>query len=460
MQHVWREISDILQNSINPGLFTVWIKPLEATVTSEGLTLAAPNDFVAVWVRDRLLESIQEAAAAVLGETPKIDIVVAQGGTTPVAAPQPTGRPLRARQAPLPLEAPQPGSPGYRWKFTFADFVVGPSNELAYAAAKGLCEETMAADQLFLSSTPGLGKTHLLQAVGQTLAERSNKENVCVEYMTGEEFARRWLTALRGNQLERFKARYRDAVDILLLEDVHFFQGKQKFQDELLATVNALQDRGAKVVFSSSFLPRELRDVDVQLASRFCSGFLALIEKPDFFTRVRILKQKAATFQVNLPDDVAEMLADRLVSDVRQLESCLQNLVLKAKLLNKHITMDLASQVLGAFSVHAASLNMEGIIEFICASYDISACELNSRSRQRRIVQARNTAFFLARKHTELSLKEIGDRFNRRHSTVLKGIANVEREMELETPLGRQLRNTVNLATRLGAHVRSPNQTD
>lgn len=456
----WQEISDILQNSINPGLFTVWIKPLKAQIAEQELTLIAPNEFVAVWVRDRLKNEIKEAAQTVLGFAPNLNVLADRSrvsGNGPGAAkPSPIiGRPVRARQIPLPVET-QPSNRLYKWKFSFSDFVVGPSNELAYAAAKGLCEKTMGADQLFLSSTPGLGKTHLLQALGQALSTVCNRKNPRIEYLSGEEFARRWLGAMQNRQLESFKDRYRDNVDILLLEDIHFFQGKQKMQDELLATIRSLQDRGSKVVLSSSFLPRELKDVDSQLASRFCSGFLAVIDKPDFETRRRILMRKADIFEYPLSDNVASLLADRLTSDVRQLESCLQNLILKAKLLNQGITPELAERVLENYAPQSMELNMDAIVEFICRSYDLSESDLCSRSRQRRTVQARNTAFFLARKHTELSLKDIGSRFNRRHSTVLNGISNVEREIQLETPLGRQLQNTVDLAGRYGVQASAP----
>ncbi|MFW5734459.1 MAG: chromosomal replication initiator protein DnaA [Oceanidesulfovibrio sp.] len=455
----WQEISDILQNSINPGLFAVWIKPLSAEVSDKELTLIAPNEFVAVWVRDRLKNEIAEAAQAVLGIVPSITVladrsrVVKDGSVCPKPSPI-MGRPVRARQVRLPIEMPAvaPGA-SYKWKFSFDDFVVGPSNELAYAAAKGLCDTTMGADQLFLSSTSGLGKTHLLQALGQALSTVCNKKHPRIEYLSGEEFARRWLGALQAKQLESFKNRYRDSVDILLLEDIHFFQGKQKMQDELLSTIRALQDRGSKVVFSSSFLPRELKDVDSQLASRFCSGFLAVINKPDYETRRRIILKKSEIFECPLSDNVASLLADRLVSDVRQLESCLQNLILKAKLLNQSITPELAEKVLENYAPQEAKLNMDAIVDFICKSYDLSETDLNSRSRQRRIVQARNAAFFLARKHTDLSLKDIGDRFSRRHSTVFKAISNVEREIQLETPLGRQLKHTVDIAGRFGAQI-------
>ncbi|MCA1985653.1 MAG: chromosomal replication initiator protein DnaA [Desulfovibrio sp.] len=480
----WDQIRQILQKTVNPGLFQVWIAPLTAVLNGSKLCLKAPNEFVAIWVRDRLLDQIRQAAVAVLGKQVEVVVTadpvgeagdaavvaasaIAQAGiagtVTGVSA-APSGSAI-ARPAPLPRGAVPACSPatGPRqlglplqstdaprsrpcWQFSFDDFVVGPSNQLAYAAARALCDKQLESDQVFLSSTPGLGKTHLLQAVGRNLCSYSNRQQVRVEYLTAEEFGRLWVQSLRSNEVERFKARFREGVDLLLLEDVHFFQGKEKMQDELLATMNALRNRGAKVILTSSFLPRELKDVDSTLASRICSGFLAVIEKPGFETRKRILEQKAKSFHVALPDKVTDLLAERINTDIRQLEACLQNLILKARLLNHKITLELACEVLSHYEPETPQYSMDRIIEFVCNAFELSPGELRSKSRQRQIVQARNAAYFLARKYTELSLQDIGDRFNRKHSTVIKGITSIEREMNLQTPVGRQLSRTVEMA--------------
>jgi chromosomal replication initiator protein len=288
-----------------------------------------------------------------------------------------------------------------------------------------------------------------MQAVGRALCDVSNRATPRVEYLTAEEFATRLIAALKAREVDRFKARYRD-VDVLLLEDVHFLQGKERMQDEVLATVKALKSRGSRVVLSSSFAARDLKNLDTQLVSRFCSGFLAHIDKPGFETRRRILCEKARLHQVMLPDNVTDLLADRIRTDVRQIESCLHNLVLKAKLLNRQISMEMAWEVLGHYAQQEVVMDFEGIVRKVCEGFGISPKQLNSRSRKREYVVARNSVFYLARKHTDLSLKEIGDRFSRRHSTVLKGITSIEREMSRETPLGRQVTNTLSLIERNG----------
>lgn len=472
MNAQWDQIRQILRKTVNPGLFHVWIAPLTAELHGTSLRLQAPNEFVAVWVRDRLLEQIRQAAVSVLGQLGEISVVAetaavpgateagavpgamvsasaVSGGAAPAPFPSPfppSSPPSGPRQLGLPLMAREASRPRPCWQFSFDDFVVGPSNQLAYAAALALCDRTLDSDQVFLSSAPGLGKTHLLQAMGRRLSGLSNKQQARVEYLTAEEFGRLWVQAFKGQELERFKARFRDSLDILLLEDVHFFQGKARMQDELMATMKALHARGAKVIFTSTFAPRELKDLDSTLASRLCSGFMAIIEKPGFETRKRIVEQKARTFHVALPDNVAELLAERIHADIRKLESCIQNLVLKARLLNQKITLELACEVLNHYEPEIPLFSLERIIEFVCDAFDLSPQQLGSKTRQRAIVQARNAAFFLARKYTDMSLQDIGDKFNRKHSTVLKGIANVEREMTLETPAGRQIARTVELA--------------
>lgn len=447
MRDSWNKISNFLEKGLNPGLFKVWIKPLKADVSSNAIKLYAPNDFVAAWVRDRLMDNIKEAGEQVLGVSPKVEIGVKRVAEKPAVKQKTVARPQPTSMS-LPLSAPSVVNTRIpRWRFSFDDFVVGESNQLACAASRSLCDNSLPGDQLFLSSTPGLGKTHLLHSIGKNLCATSNKKHISIACLTAEEFANRLVMSIKSGEVSRFKSEFRDNVDCLLLEDVHFFQGKQKMQDEILETLKSLQLRGSKVVMTSSFLPRDLEKIDQQLVSRFCSGLLAVISTPDFETRKRIVQSKACRLGTQVPDTISELLADRITTDVRQLESCLQNLVLKARLLNRDVSQELAWQVLENYSMAKVAPSYESIVEHICRSYELTPDQLRSKSRKRQIVLARNTAFFLARKHTDLSLKDIGSRLGRRHSTVIKGITNIEREISLQTPLGRQLQDTIERLT-------------
>ncbi|MBI5519502.1 MAG: chromosomal replication initiator protein DnaA [Desulfovibrio sp.] len=443
---LWPKLLLMLENRLEQGLFTLWIRPLTARTDGSVLELQAPNDFVASWVRERLMDTIRETAQELAGKRVELRVVVRKhapaAAPAPAAAkPAPQSRPGRDIALPLGY-APRPVADA-RFRFSFDDFVVGPCNELACAASKGLCNDMLSADHLFLSAGPGLGKTHLLHAIGRQLAGKSNRSRASIACLSAEEFATRLVLAIKAREAARFKAEFRDSVDVLLLEDIHFFQGKGKLQDELLMTLKALQGRGCKVVLTSSFLPRELDQVDPQLVSCFASGFLAQMDAPDFATREEIIRRKARNLQVQVPDDVTGLLAERLTTDIRQLESCLNNLVLKARLLGQRISAELAWQVLENYAPQIAAPDLDRIVSFVCKSYGIDENELRSKSRSQQTVLARNTAFYLCRKHTAMSLSAIGERLGRKHSTVLKGIINVERELNHQTPLGRQLASTI-----------------
>ncbi len=403
------------------------------------LKLQAPNEFVASWVRERLQSMILEAGQDVLGVTPGLEITADREGdaSTPLGSSEQAG----AKETRMHLPIQSNIQAVSRFRYSFRDFVVGPCNELAFVASKSFCREQASSDQLFLCSSTGLGKTHLVQSMGNNLASGSNRHTLRIAYLTAEEFACQLIQAIKSKQVERFKARYRDQIDLLMLEDIHFFQGKEKIQGEFLSTINSLQSQGKKVVLSSSFLPKELSDLDSNLVSRLCRGFMAVIDKPDLGTRQEILRQKATCMQVSLPQEVSQMLAERIQTDIRQLESCLSNLVFKARMLKERITMEMALEVLKNYDLMEQNLDLEEIIQSVCRVFDLPREKICSKSRKKQHVLARNLAFYLARKYTGHSLKEIGQRFNRRHSTVLKGVANVEKEVNTDTPLGRQLKD-------------------
>lgn len=500
MQTKWAQIQTILENRLAPGQFKVWIAPLVPLWEEDALSLYAPSDFVADFVQSRFMSLIGEAARQVLRRDCRISVrcrpelfcepaeasspqreADAASSCPPeegraadsCAAPDkddkehiastlvtssaqgrvlPSPRPLPVVQLALPVQAPQgkvAAGHEFSWRFSFDDFVVGPCNQLAHAAALTMCSGRLGTDILFLSSAPGLGKTHLMQAVGRALCESCNRSRVRAEYLTAEEFASRFYLSLKAQDTDRFKARYRD-VDLLLLEDVHFLQGKEKMQAELLATIKSLQERGSKIVFTSSFGPRDLRQMDEQLQSRLSAGLLSFIERPDEETRRLILRRKASLHQVLLPEEVEDVLAKHIQTDVRQIESCLQNLILKAKLLNCGITMQMAWEVIANYASLSPVLDIEAIIAQVCRGFGLSREQLVSASRKQEYVTARNTAFFLARKHTDLSLAAIGQQFNRKHSTVLKGITSLEREISFSSPLGKQIANTIAMIERNG----------
>ena len=468
MQGKWADISANLKKMLDPGIFKVWIAPLRASVEGAELRLTVPSAYMAEWLERHLLAKLREAAAPVLAVPPeavRVRLDVADGvhgrgaasgcasaGALVAGVVPDLGRRARAEavtQIPLP-QVPRPLTEPARfpivgWRHSFEDFIIGPSNSMAVAAARDICRQGGQVRTLFVAGASGLGKTHLTQSAGQAISGEG--ANLRIAYLTAEEFASRFVQSLKSQDLEGFKSRLRD-LDVLLLEDVHFFQRKKAMQELALAVIKGLQDRGGRVILTSSFAPRELRDMDPQLVSHFCSGILTSIGRPDREMRGRILTHKARSFQVMLPDAVRDLLASRLHGDVRQLESCLNSLIFKARLLNCGLNVDLAMEVVGQYAGIEQGLDMESIIRLVCESYGLSETQLRSRSRRQECVQGRNTVFYLARKHTELSLEDIGSAFNRRHSTVLRSITAVERELARESRLGRQIARAVSLIER------------
>jgi len=459
MKADWPAIVEVLQKTLDPGVFKVWLAPLEGEVGDASICLHAPNDFAAKWIRERLSRVICEAAARVLGLAPEeVSLVVRSENKEPIRRIAHPDAPA-ARPCPEQGILTRPAYPEPRWRFSFEDFVVGPNNEMAYAAAKGLCADLADAGTLFVSSAPGLGKTHLVQAVGKCLSEKDARARYNISYLTAEEFASCFAAAINARDWGGwgcFKDRLRQS-DVLLLEDVHFLQNKGRMQEEALALIKSLQSKGSRLVLTSSFAPRDLRHMDCQLVSLFCAGLLAHMVSPTLETRRCILREKARVHQVVLPEPVAELLATHITSDVRQLESCLNNLIFKARQLNRQISLDMALEMVGQYAKTQPGLDMATIIRLVCDSFKLSESQIASRSRKSEYVQARNTIYYLARKHTQHSLQEIGDRFQRRHSSVIKGLSVFERETRRESALGRQLVHAVELVERnAGLLVKSP----
>lgn len=479
MKKNWSDILDALRHMLPEGKFKIFLEPLKGRLVqlaperehAQGLLVAAPsyewelrltaaNDFMASQVRDQFSQAIAEAGRLVLGSAPKL-VVKAESSRAKAEMPKPVNAEELAKSMPttpgvlvapagqlsLPIGLPRvrafnPASAVRGFKYSFDDFVVGPCNQLAHAAATNILENSSPVEMVFLSAGAGLGKTHLTQAIGRALSMEAANRHVRMEYLTAEEFTSQFIQASRFKAMDEFKERFRE-LDMLLLEDVHFLRGKEGTQEELLNTIKAMQARGGRVVLTSSFAPKDLNGLDSQLVSRFCSGFVAGMTRPDRDTRLHILQEKARRQCMLLPTRVADLLADRLSGDVRLLESCLHNLKLQAQFNGHTVSEEMAMDVIRAVARTSPSLSLEDVVSLVCRSFDLTPAQLSSKSRRQNLVVARNTAFFLLRKHTDLTLEEIGDRFNRKHSTVIKGITAVEREMSRRTSLGNQIEHAV-----------------
>ncbi len=457
MEKHWSIICKNLQKTLNSSVYKVWIAPLQGFVEQNVVNIMAPSRYTIERIEERLSNAICMAAAEVLeipAQNVQLNFQVAEVKNICSTPPSKSeilklahhASPTKSMhtQARLPLNE-QNFLPLIKWRYDFNDFVVGPSNDLAAAAAHNICRPGGRIETLFVSAAPGLGKTHLIHAVGQALMQEGCSMHV--GYLTAEDFTTHFVRASLNKNMDAFK-HYLRSLDVLLLDDVHFFQGKQKTQDEALATIKYLQARGSRVVLTSSFSPLELKNLDDQLVSYFCSGLLAHMDKPTLEMRRTILVQKARMHQVLLPDEVTDVLVNHLQNDVRQLESCLNNLIFKARLLKSEISVELAKEILTQYAKVENHLDLDKIIDLVCNSYGLEPGQLISRSRRKTCVHARDTIYYLARKHTDVSLQDIGGRFNRNHTTVIKGIATIERELQRQTSHARQISNALQLVER------------
>ncbi|MBW1917160.1 MAG: chromosomal replication initiator protein DnaA [Deltaproteobacteria bacterium] len=434
MEPAWIDIKHRLKSRLPASGFKLWIEPLQASRGSQGeLVLGCPNAFTLHWVRAYYLELIREEVQQVLGKGFPFDLRVLH------PSPRKLSTPLQ-RQPVLPGVKPSPiPARGLNQSFTFEHFVVGASNRFAFQASQALARnDTVYGRTLFLTSLPGLGKSHLSQAVGNHIYAQGPDHRVF--YLTAEDFANEMVLALKQGQIERFKEKFRRQTDILLLEDVHFLSGKEKIQSELCYTLDCLADQQKKLVFTSSYVPTEIPGLKKELCSRLSAGVITPIEPPDFDTRVKILAKKSDDRGIRISRQVLECLATYVTQDVRQMESALDSLVVKSSLLSAPITIGLAEEVLHNFRVTTDSLSMEAIQRLTCKVYQISLEELTGRSRKKKLVRSRNLAIYLCRHYTQKTLKELARAFRRTHSTILHALDKVERELKISPALGQELK--------------------
>lgn len=322
--------------------------------------------------------------------------------------------------------------------FTFDQFVVGRNNDFAYSASLAMASRRNT-DQscLYLLSKTGLGKSHLAQAIGHHILDAFPEERVY--YVTAEDFSNEMVTAFRNDCFEKFKGKYRNQCDVLLLEDVHCLGGKDRTQRELASTLDSLFDAGKKIIFSSCYRPSEIPRLNDKLRSRFSYGLVSAIDPPDFKTRVRILDKKARARQLTIPREIIHFLAGELTEDIRQLESGVMQVAAKSSLLGTVIDRDLAESVVRNIVGSRKAITIDVIKTMVCRHYNVSAKDLVSRSRKQSIVRPRQMAIFLARRYTDAPLQAIGKAFNRYHATALHSISAIENGARKSAALRKQV---------------------
>jgi chromosomal replication initiator protein len=413
----------------------VWIEPLVWVGHSDDETvLSCPSSFFKNWVTRHYLGLIRSEMEAVCQRPWRIVLEISGPDD---------GNGGHARQDKEQLllpHIPRRREPRFLLQkdFTFDQFVVGTCNSFAHSAALSLASGgNVCHNALFLLSKTGLGKSHLSQAIGNHILHQNSAIRIC--YVTAEDFTNAMVYALRHDSIEQFKEKYRRQCDVLLLEDVQFLSGKEKTQHELGYTLDALLAAEKKLIFTSGLLPDDIPKIDAKLASRMSSGIISNIESPDYETRVRIINKKASLKSLEIPQDVVHYLASELTENIRQLESGLIGVAAKASLLKVPTDVKLAESVVRNIARRSREITIETIQKLVCKYCNVSMEEILSRSRKRSIVQPRQIAMYLARRHTGQSFQAIGQSFNRYHATTLHAVGTVERLIREQGPVQKQV---------------------
>lgn len=417
---LWEKCLHRLEEELSPQQFNTWIRPLQPAPDGEGLKLLAPNRFVMEWVRDRFITRIGELVGEYMQvSSPRVSVEVGSqirraGDTNPAAVR--TSDPNRKRGTMLGRLNPE---------FNFESHVEGKSNQVARAAARQVGENPgRAYNPLFIYGGVGLGKTHLMQAAGNLMLARRTDANIA--YVHSERFVADMVKALQHNAINDFKRLYR-GLDALLIDDIQFFVGKERSQEEFFHTFNALVEAGRQVIITADRFPKELTGVEERLISRFGSGLTVSIEPPELETRVAILINKAKQQEVDLAEDVAFFVAKRVRSNVRELEGALRRVLASAFFTGRPVNIELAADSLkDLLSFQERLITINNIQKTVAEYFKIRLSDLHAKSRSRQVARPRQIAMALAKELTDHSLPEIGEAFGGRdHTTVLHACRKV-----------------------------------
>ena len=438
-QGLWRDVAARLRQALNETTYQTWFGEARGIELSDDtFTIAAPNDFAKAWIGGHFLELIKAAVRETTGKE------LRSSYRPPAAAPAARERrPAAAR--------PKPAYTDLNPKYTFDSFVIGSSNRFAHAAALAVAEApAQAYNPLFIYGGTGLGKTHLLQAISQYIAEHSG--GLTVHYVTSETFMNDFINSLRDKRIEGFKQRYR-TYDLLLIDDIQFFEHKESIQEEFFHTFNSLYEAGRQIIISSDRPPRSFPTLEERLRSRFEWGLITDIQPPDLETRIAILRKKVKTDGTHIPDpQILTFIASRISSNIRELEGALTRVVAFSSLTGRPITVELAQDVLQDVFPQGDSgqVSIDRIQDLVSQRFSLTRKQLCGDRRSQNIVYPRQVAMYLSRELTDASLPKIGREFGGRdHTTVIHATSKIAR-------LIKEDRSVYNLVQELTARIKHP----
>ena len=440
---LWDEALSVIRSRISRQSFEAWFRPLTlGTVENHRINVMLPNRFFKEWFEEHYLGLLRSALEDLMFTKVQVNLLLPEKETV---------SPGPAREEPTERRAPRrarDGSAQLNPKYTFDTFVVGSSNQFANAASLAVAEQlSKAYNPLFIYGGVGLGKTHLLHAIGHLALQRDPR--IKVSYVSSEKFTNDLINAIRFDSTVEFRNRYR-SLDLLLIDDIQFIAGKERTQEEFFHTFNDLYDSSKQIVISSDSLPREIPTLEERLRSRFEWGLIADIQTPDLETKAAILRKKAQAQGVRLPDEVSLFIAKHVKSNIRELEGSLVRLAAHASFTSREVSLELAQEVLKELTAEQERIpTITGIQKVVAEFFGVRVDDLRSRGRNKSIVLPRQVAMYLCREIVKASLPDIGEGFGGKdHSTVIHSCEKVKRKMAGEDAFRRQVDE---LSTRLSA---------
>jgi len=439
---LWEKCLSHLEGELSAQQLNTWLRPLQAIEEKDSLRLLAPNPYVQSWVQEQLETKIIQLIGAL--SQGKVTSVVVEVGTEKPNSKTSNSRPaVKATTPDAPAAKPEPAlSSPINPAFTFDSFVEGKSNQIARAASMHVAESpgTSGYNPLFLYGGTGLGKTHLMLAVANQILKDDPQARVI--YLSSERFVQDMITAMRTNSMEKFKAHYRSA-DALLIDDIQFFAKKERSQEEFFYTFNSLLEGQKQIILTCDRFPKEVQNLDERLQSRLGWGLTIAVEPPELETRVAILIKKAQQNLISLPEDVAFFIAQRIKSNVRDLEGALQRVMAFARFTNQPLSIEMAQEALkDLLALHQKLVTLESIQKIVAEYFKLRVADLLSKKRTRSIARPRQIAMALAKELTSHSLPEIGDAFGGRdHTTVLHATRKVVELKETDIRVAEDYRN-------------------